>query len=289
MPLQLKIAGADFSASALPKFEKRIGGLPTEALHLLWLFENGAGGAAMSLALDSSDNGHHGSLFAGSTAPKKGSHGVYSSGSEQFYYAAPGWPTKRFSSAFTAIVVAKSGAAPAAAAAYPTCYTGSGNIPGGVMPVTGSQGGTVKEALSLLIPTTGGSPLGGNKLDLAYFSATGVGSGQTNQRISGGQPAGATCNDWFAAAFSYDPATNGLIAAPPSGVVTTATHNTAATVEDAVSDHLFGWSKYLSTDMAPLGELGLVAMYDVALGATDLVRVKELAKARVASRGVTVF
>ena len=98
--LQIKIPGADFSGSTLPKFRRLVAGFDAANLDALYLCEDGAVGGAITALQDASGNGRHLSFYAGSGTVVRTAAGVSSADVATAFACAPGLSMARSCTVF---------------------------------------------------------------------------------------------------------------------------------------------------------------------------------------------
>jgi hypothetical protein len=119
MSVIIRIPGADFSSSGLPKLQRQIYGIPADSLTALYLFEDGADGATVSTVTDSSGNGNHAELYAVSDPATKRSYGIEVAGNIGSTFDTGIVQTPEF----TVIACAKHKVLELDYAGYPTFFT----------------------------------------------------------------------------------------------------------------------------------------------------------------------
>lgn len=80
MSVVIRIPGADFSESGLPKLQREIHGIFADNLVGLYLIEDGINGEGVTTLTDSSGNGNHAELYDGLTVATKQSYGLETAG-----------------------------------------------------------------------------------------------------------------------------------------------------------------------------------------------------------------
>lgn len=285
MPLQIKIPGADFSASSLPQFRELIYGLPVDNIHAVWPFDQGANGDVITTALDISGNGNHGVLVNGSANPSKVTGGVKAS---VFAFNMPG--RGFMSTPFTFVMAGRKELTVAAYTQYPTFWRSLLDVIGGNISTPSTATSPIL-ALNDELPSAGGAIRPG-----LFGTGTPITGGASSIRIDNYQQAGSLSDSYWCAAVSYDPATNTLIQSRETRGSTQATPLSptwATDMEARNTTHIFGpsrWQIGANVENSPNGTLSLVAMYNVAMNAADLNNLRMDAKqSLITRRGLTIF
>lgn len=122
MSVIIRVPGADFSDSGLPKLQRQIYGIPADGIVGLYLFEDGTEGDAVSQITDLSGNGNNAELYATSDTATKRSYGIEISGvlGSAFNTGIQQTPE------FTVIACAKHKVQEVDYSGYPTFFTDTG-------------------------------------------------------------------------------------------------------------------------------------------------------------------
>lgn len=277
MGIVIRIKGADFSGSGLPKLKTLRAGFPTEGLQGLYLFEEGEAGAAHAgQFIDSSGKGNHAAIRANWLQPTKRSYGMEG--------AAGGIAIVlpfNFGQSFTcAMAVAlPTEPEPASGARYPIILAAANDV--GATPASAANGASGNALINSQIAAGGGF-----SWDWGVTRTGGIIQGSTTLRTSVPGTVGASKTP-SVIGVHYDAATtqfvlrqgnNSAIATP-----------SAQALFPAAQSPVIGVMPYGGNQAPAAGaQLMLAAFYE---GGSDafLVEVMAAAREKVAARGVAVI
>lgn len=275
MSVKITIPGADFSTSGLPKFEKTVAGFPVTNLKGLYLFEDGSNGDSITVAQDSSGLGNHASLFNGGNAGTKGALGLVGTNyANPPVYSAPGLALGQ---AFSLVFAAK---ADVDVDSFPWFWRPSPDVN------TGSLNGT--QSLGEAINMDHSS----STLRAQYYNSAGyldASASSSSASTVGFNDNAHGPTDWFAAALSFNPAQNRFRFYAVEQFVERVSATPAAASAAKSGTHLFGIGRWAASTVAQTGKLGLFAIYSGEKTQAELATLIGKAKARMATRGVTVY
>lgn len=279
MPLTIKIPGANFAGSGLPKFERTIAGFPLSNIKGLYLFEDGALNGAYSSALDSSGMGNNAPLAAGAAAGVRGAQGLASTSLvNPAVFNAPGLSLGQ---AFSAVLVGKSDMSTNVTGAYPWWWRPSPDITTGVD--SNQTNGTNREAINFDASTTNNDASVGWVHGLGYMDGTTAGLTRRDLSATGAP----RFTSWFAVAFSFNPAANRYRLTFAGQSFETVNSIPGAASAGKTGTHLFGVGRWgVNTNNQP-GKIGLFGLYSGEKSIADLNALVAAAKARMTLRGVT--
>lgn len=273
MSVKITIPGADFSSSGLPKFEKTIAGFPVNNLKGLYLFEDGINGDSIASAVDSSGLGNHASLATGGSSGVKGASGLVGTNfANPAVFSAPGLDLGQ---AFTVVVAAK---VDADVDSYPWFWRASSDIGSGL-------GNTQANGEAINIDCSNSS-LRAQYYNFAGYMDNGVTSSNTSISLI---KAGAVPTDWFAAAFSFNPAQNRFRFYALDQYSERVSATPAAASAAKTGTHLFGVGRWGNSSIAQTGKLGLFGLYSGEKTQNELAALISKARTRMLARGITVY
>lgn len=274
MSLTITIPGADFSGSGLPQLDRLIAGFSSINLRGLYLFEDGATGASISSALDSSGLGNHAPLATGGGAGVKAMEGLVStSATNPAVFSAPGLALGQ---AFSAVMVGKSDMPANIAGAYSWWWRPSSDIGSGVdaSQFSGEDFNLDRSANSFL--------------QVGWYNAGGYMDGVTSTLTRRTISKTTSVNTaWWTAAISFNPAANRYRTVALGTNFETVSAIPGALSAAKVGTHLFGVGRYNAVTMPQPGQVGLFALYAGEKSVADLAALVTAAQTRMALRGVT--
>ena len=270
MPLKITIPGADFSGLGLPKFIRRAYGFPADALAGLYLFENVTIGDPVAVALDYSGSAANAPLLGGSVTPTRTAAGATFTSGNGMMWAPP----IAYGGAMSGIAVLRCTSA-TANGFYPAIANRSGAVPN----LAGDPSYANTLAISFFRDPASTSPRPALFANPDWTSPAGVAKVLTNP---------GALNDWFAVAWSIDPATGTVRMRTNKDQEVTAVEGDRV-AEYATRDDEFwrvGFTRINGLSIA--GDIGLFALYSAAFDQTGLSELISAAAARMAGRGVTL-
>lgn len=267
MSVIIRIPGADFSESGLPKLQREIHGILADNLVGLYLMEDGTNGQAVTTLTDSSGNGNHAELYAGTTAATKQSYGLETAGIIGSAYNTGITQTAEF----TVIACLKHKVAEVDYAGYPTFFT---DTAGGFSSGHGQR-------LALNIALSGG---GINTVGTYDASDVILGTGRrlipSSKQIS---------SEPFVVALGVSKQEGVAKLQSVTGYNFTATGKSAeiATKYDNLTSKMLIGIWPHGADAPIAGEVYAYAIYDKLLSDVEIAQAMTAIKARVQLRGVT--
>ncbi len=268
MSVIIRIPGADFSNSNLPKLQRQIHGIIADNLVGLYLMEDGTNGQAVTTLTDSSGNANHAELYDGLTAATKQSYGLETAGVIGAAYDTGITQTAEF----TVIACLKHKVAEVDYSGYPTFFT---DTAGGF-----SSGHAQRLALNIDMNT---EPTY-NTVGVYNFGSEIIGS--VRKLIPSSAQLGS---EPFVVALGVSKQSGVATFQSVTGYNFTATGKSAeiaAKYDNLTSKMLIGiWPH--STDAPIDGEVYAYAIYDKLLTDEEISQAMTAIKARVELRGVT--
>lgn len=279
MSLIINIPDLDDSASQLAVLQETIAGFPVTNLQALYLFEDGDVGSTPTQAVDSSGNGRHASLLAGSSITRIDEGVKTGDALNNGFMLNTG---VAYNASFSAVGVIRCRIPVSTSGAYPLLHGISAAY--GVNGVGASYGGaTTYGVFNINHDATGAT----DAINLAPFNGTPASAkwpgAPSNRPSTTNVSPRAT---WEAWGLSVDVAAGTIVFRANGSTITFTSKSDLDLFMSQGGNHIFGYSRYLTGSTA-LGDVGLFGLYSGANDVAGLDVLIAAAKTRMSDRGVT--
>lgn len=281
MTFAITVPGTNAAAVGLPALSPRIAGFPSASLYGLWLNEDGTVGTTPTSILDSSGNGHNGSMF---TSPQvtKSAEG-YATGASVGFLFDTGYAA---SADFTVVGVERNRLGGSAGVnANPVLLTSTGSCASNA--TTGSVGNTGSSTRGILavnhdsVSADSGVTAGAEIGLFNQIAGSSAGwAGGSSRRVC--RNTSAAKASWLAWALSVNHTTGAVIFKSQGQTYTLNASSDLAAWTSGAGNVVLGMSHYLLATLCT-GDVGLNALYSYAATEAQMDVLIAAAKARMAT------